>query len=133
MIETPRAAVLARTLAGRAEFLSLGTNDLTALTWGLSRDDGQSLLRAYRDLGLVPHSPFERFDVAGVGELVRTAVAAAREVRSGIRIGACGEHAAEPAAVGFFGEIGIDYVSCSAPRVPTARLLCAQARLSGGA
>ncbi|MEV4496143.1 putative PEP-binding protein [Micromonospora arborensis] len=123
MIETPRAALLAARLAERVDAISLGTNDLTALLWGLSRDDAdRQLLPAYRDLGVVEHSPFERLDLDGVGAVIRQVVRDARLIRPDIRIGVCGEQAAEASAVSFLAEVGIDYISCAAPRVPLVRL-----------
>ncbi|MCS7475544.1 putative PEP-binding protein [Umezawaea endophytica] len=127
MVETPRAALLAGRLAERVDALSLGTNDLTALVWGLSRDDAdRHLLPAYRDLGVVEHSPFERLDLEGVGAVIRQVVRDARRVRPGIRIGVCGEQAAEASAVEFLADAGVDYISCAAPRVPLARLAAAR-------
>ncbi|HEX6342588.1 putative PEP-binding protein [Umezawaea sp.] len=133
MVETPRAALLAGRLAERVDALSLGTNDLTALVWGLSRDDAdRHLLPAYRDLGLVEHSPFERLDLDGVGAVIRQVVRDARAVRPDIRIGVCGEQAAESSAVRFLAEVGVDHISCAAPRVPLARLLAARHGLPSG-
>lgn len=133
MIETPRAALLAAELAPLVDFFSIGTNDLTALVWGLSRDDAeQDLLPAYRALGVVPASPFEEFDVRGVGSLVRAAVTGGRAANPDLVVGVCGEHAAESAAVAFFAELGVDYVSCSPPRVPVAALAAARAGVAAG-
>lgn len=130
MVETPRAALLAGKLATRVDALSLGTNDLTALLWGLSRDDAdRQLLPAYRDLGVVEHSPFERLDIDGVGAVIRQVVRDARKVCPGIRIGVCGEQAAEASAVRFLAAAGVDYISCAAPRVPMVRLAAARQRL----
>ncbi|MEU4981821.1 putative PEP-binding protein [Streptomyces sp. NPDC021969] len=130
MIETPRAALLARPLARRADFLSLGTNDLTALVWGLSRDDAEHhLLPAYQDLGLLDTSPFARLDVEAVGLLARRVADDARAVRPGITLGVCGEQAADESAVRFFAEAGYDHVSCAPPRIPLARLAAARAAL----
>jgi pyruvate,orthophosphate dikinase len=123
MVETPRAALLAGRLASHADFLSIGTNDLTALVWALSRDDAEhELVPRYRDLGLLAESPFAAWDVEGVGELVRRAIADARTVKPGIRIGVCGEHVAAPGAAKLFRQAAADYVSCSPARVPVARL-----------
>jgi pyruvate,orthophosphate dikinase len=134
MIETPRAALLARSIARRADFLSLGTNDLTALVWGLSRDDAERhLLPAYQDIGLLAESPFARLDIEGVGALARQVADEAKAVRPDIRLGVCGEQAADEEAVRFFAEAGFDYVSCVAPRVPLARLAAAQAAMAPGA
>jgi pyruvate,orthophosphate dikinase len=130
MIETPRAALLAGELAKRADFFSIGTNDLTALVWGLSRDDAEAeLLPAYAELGIIGESPFSEFDAAGVGVLVRQSVESARAVNPALQIGVCGEQAASGRAVSFFARIGIDYVSCAPPLVPVARLACARTAL----
>jgi pyruvate,orthophosphate dikinase len=134
MIETPRAALLARSIARRVDFLSLGTNDLTALVWGLSRDDAeQHLLPAYQDIGLLAESPFARLDTEVVGALACQVAEEARAVRPDIMLGVCGEQAADAAAVRFFAEAGFDYVSCAAPRVPLARLAAARAAVAPGA
>lgn len=131
MVELPRAALTADRLAEHAEFLSFGTNDLTQTTWGLSRDDTEaSVVRHYLDLGLLPASPFQTIDVAGVGALVRTATEAARAARPVVHLGLCGEHGGDPASIAFFAEIGLDYVSCSPYRVPVARLEAGRAALS---
>ncbi|MFV2104451.1 putative PEP-binding protein [Micromonospora sp. LOL_024] len=123
MIETPRAALVAGDLARRADFLSIGSNDLTALGWGLSRDDAErELVPRYRDLGLIDESPAALWDDQGVGELVRYAVTAACKVRPDIGVGICGEHALDPAAVRLLVGLGADYVSCSPARLPAARL-----------
>jgi pyruvate,orthophosphate dikinase len=128
MIETPRAALLARSLAARVDFFSVGTNDLTALSWGLSRDDAdRELLPVYAELGLVESSPFGSFDVEGVGELVRCLAAEVRAVNPGISIGVCGEHGGQPVAVGFFASIGMNYVSCVPSQVPVVRLTASRA------
>ncbi|MEU1883987.1 putative PEP-binding protein [Micromonospora sp. WMMD987] len=127
MIETPRAALVAGELARRADFLSIGSNDLTALGWGLCRDDAErELLPRYRDLGLVDESPTVRWDDDGVGELVRHAVTAACRVRPDIGVGICGEHALDPAAVRLLVGLGAHYVSCSPARLPVARLTVGQ-------
>lgn len=131
MIETPRAALAARDLTTDADFFSLGTNDLTALVWGLSRDDAETeLIPSYVDQGVLANSPFERLDIAGVGELITRLVRDAREARPDLPIGACGEHAAEVEAVQFFAEIGINYVSCVPPSVPIARFAAARFAIS---
>jgi pyruvate,orthophosphate dikinase len=127
MIETPRAALLARELAERVDFLSIGTNDLTSLTWGLSRDDAErELIPGYLRLGILPASPFEELDEGGVGELIRRVLADARAVRPDLPIGVCGEHAGAPRAVEVLAGLGVDYVSCAAPRVPAARFAAAR-------
>jgi pyruvate, orthophosphate dikinase len=128
MIETPRAALIADQLAGMAQFLSFGTNDLTQLTYGFSRDDVEAqLLTAYVEKGLLPVSPFASLDPDGVGALVRTAVEAARRVNPGIKLGICGEHGGDPTSIEMCDRLGLDYVSCSPSRVPGARLAAAHA------
>ncbi|GAA4098647.1 pyruvate, phosphate dikinase [Nocardioides kongjuensis] len=123
MVETPRAAVTAARIAEVAGFVSLGTNDLTQLTWGLSRDDAErSFLPRYLDEGLLRVSPFATLDQEGVGELAARAVVGARRTRPGIPVGVCGEHAGDPASIGFLAGIGVTYLSCSPFRVPVARL-----------
>jgi pyruvate,orthophosphate dikinase len=132
MIELPRAALTADALAQRAQFFSFGTNDLTQTTWGLSRDDAEaSFLAAYRREGLLATDPFTTLDRAGVGQLVQTAVRLGRGARPDLGLGACGEHAGDPASIHFFAESGLDYVSCSPPRVPVARLEAGRAALPG--
>ena len=133
MIETPRAAITAGALAEHADFFSLGTNDLTQMTYGFSRDDVEAVLvPRYIDLGILPASPFGRLDPDGVGELVRLACEGARAANPSIKIGACGEHAGDPDSVRHLVELGVDSVSCSPFRVPVARLAVAQALLSTG-
>jgi pyruvate,orthophosphate dikinase len=127
MIETPRAALTAAEVAKFADFLSFGTNDLTQLTWGLSRDDTTAMLRRYQDLRLVEASPFERLDQGGVGQLIRVALAAARRVRPGLRTGVCGEHASDPESIQAFHDWGVDYLSCSKQDVPLARYVAGYA------
>jgi pyruvate,orthophosphate dikinase len=123
MIELPRAALTASRLAQVATFFSFGTNDLTQTTWGISRDDAESsFLAEYRRAGLVDDDPFVVLDQAGVGRLVEMAVAEGRRARPGIGLGACGEHAGDPRTIHYFAGLGLDYVSCSPPRVPVARL-----------
>jgi len=131
MVETPRAALIADQLAGIAEFLSFGTNDLTQLTYGFSRDDVEAhLLTAYVEKGLLPVSPFASLDPDGVGALIRTAVAAARRVNPGIKLGICGEHGGDPSSIELCDRLGLDYVSCSPSRVPGARLAAAHAAVA---
>ncbi len=123
MIETPRAALTAGEIAGAARFFSFGTNDLTQMTWGFSRDDVEgSFFPRYLDLGVFEVSPFESLDAYGVGRLVRIATAEGRAARSDLTVGVCGEHGGDPRSVGFFHEAGLDYVSCSPYRLPVARL-----------
>jgi pyruvate,orthophosphate dikinase len=123
MIELPRAAMTADQIAGTAEFFSFGTNDLTQMTWGFSRDDVEaSFFSTYLGHGVFPVSPFESIDTEGVGALVRTAVERGRSARPDLHLGVCGEHGGDPASIHFFDEVGLDYVSCSPFRVPVARL-----------
>jgi pyruvate,orthophosphate dikinase len=132
MIETPRSALLAPALAAHADFLSIGSNDLTALTWGLSREDSEhSVLPAYRRAGLLGASPFRHLDTEGVGALVAQAVAAAKAARPGLQVGVCGEHAGDPRSAGFLVRAGVDYLSCSAPLVLTARAAAARDQTRG--
>jgi pyruvate,orthophosphate dikinase len=129
MVETPRAALLAGALARHAEFLSFGTNDLTQLTYGFSRDDVERrMLGVYLERGLLSVSPFVQLDELGVGALMAQAVAQARAVRPDIKLGICGEHGGDPASIALCERLGLDYVSCSPHRVPTARLAAAHAR-----
>ncbi|MEU4216697.1 putative PEP-binding protein, partial [Actinoplanes sp. NPDC026623] len=123
MIEVPRAALTAGQIAEAAEFFSFGTNDLTQMTWGFSRDDVEgAFFGRYLGLGIFATSPFETIDADGVGELVRIAVERGRAARPGLTVGVCGEHGGDPASVRFFHDAGLDYVSCSPFRVPIARL-----------
>jgi pyruvate,orthophosphate dikinase len=134
MIETPRAALVAGKIAGVAEFFSFGTNDLTQMAFGFSRDDVEGrIMPRYLELKLLPANPFESIDVEGVGQLLKTAVAAGREARPGMKMGICGEHGGDPPSVHFCHEIGLDYVSCSPYRVPLARLAAAHAALAESA
>ncbi|MDQ1420863.1 MAG: pyruvate, orthophosphate dikinase [Acidimicrobiaceae bacterium] len=128
MIETPRAALVAGEIAEEADFFSFGTNDLTQMTFGFSRDDVEGrMMPAYLEQGLLKRNPFETIDKAGVGELVRIAVARGRAARPGIKLGVCGEHGGDPESIDLFYDAGLDYVSCSPFRVPIARLAAAQA------
>ena len=130
MIETPRAALVAGQIAEESDFFSFGTNDLTQMTFGFSRDDAQGkFLRSYVEEGVLTKDPFETLDAAGVGELVRMAVASGRQTRPDLEVGICGEHGGDPSSVAFCHEAGLDYVSCSPFRVPVARLAAAQASL----
>ena len=129
MIEVPRAALRAGAIAKVAQFFSFGTNDLTQTTLGMSRDDMGSFLPAYQRKEILGSNPFASIDVGGVGQLVKLAVAGARAEKSDIKLGICGEHGGDPMSIFFFEEAGLDYVSCSPPRVPVARLAAAQAAL----
>ena len=130
MIEVPRAALTADRIAASADFFSFGTNDLTQMTWGFSRDDVESaFFSTYFDHGIFPVSPFESIDVDGVGSLVATAVRLGRETKPDLHLGVCGEHGGDPQSIHFFDQVGLDYVSCSPFRVPIARLEAARARL----
>ncbi len=130
MIEVPRAALTADRIARSADFFSFGTNDLTQMTWGFSRDDVESaFFSTYFDHGIFPVSPFESIDVDGVGSLVATAVRLGRETRPDLHLGVCGEHGGDPQSIHFFERVGLDYVSCSPFRVPVARLEAARARI----
>mmetsp|Transcript_79733 Transcript_79733/g.162197 ORF Transcript_79733/g.162197 Transcript_79733/m.162197 type:complete len:789 (+) Transcript_79733:1-2367(+) len=134
MIEVPRGALQAGKLASVAEFFSFGTNDLTQMTFGISRDDAQAkFLTQYVHSGILARDPFDSIDVDGVGELVRTAVERGRATRPDIDLGICGEHGGDPTSIAFFEAVGLNYVSCSPLRVPIARLAAAQARISGKA
>jgi pyruvate, orthophosphate dikinase len=131
MIEVPRAALTAGEIARSAEFFSFGTNDLTQMTWGFSRDDVEGAFFArYIEMGVFGVSPFETIDVDGVGRLVKIATVEGRAARPGLHIGVCGEHGGDPASVWFFHEAGLDYVSCSPFRVPIARLEAGRAAVS---
>ncbi len=129
MIEIPRAALTADEVAEVADFFSFGTNDLTQMTCGISRDDIASFLPDYMDAGLFEKDPFQTLDRLGVGQLVRTACKLGLETRPSLKLGICGEHGGDPASIRFFHEVGLDYVSCSPFRVPIARLVAAQATL----
>ena len=127
MIETPRAALLAGEIAESADFFSFGTNDLTQMTFGFSRDDVEvRMMETYLSKGLIPANPFETIDAQGVGELVKLAVERGRAANKSLRFGVCGEHGGDPESIEVFARIGVDYVSCSPFRVPIARLAAAQ-------
>ena len=131
MIETPRAALRAGELALAADFVSFGTNDLTQMAFGFSRDDVEtSVIGPYLKLGLLDRSPFDALDQDGVGELVALAVERGRAVKPSLKTGICGEHGGDPSSIAFFVRCGLDYVSCSPPRVPIARLAAAHAVLA---
>jgi pyruvate,orthophosphate dikinase len=129
MIEVPRAALTADEVAAEAEFFSFGTNDLTQMTCGFSRDDSGSFLPGYVTKDIYPYEPFAVLDQAGVGKLMKYAIELGKKARPDIKLGICGEHGGEPKTVGFCHEIGLDYVSCSPYRVPVARLAAAQAAI----
>ncbi len=129
MIEVPRAALTADAIATEADFFSFGTNDLTQLTMGLSRDDAGKFLPAYIERQIIPDDPFAVLDIEGVGALIRLAVEKGRQTRPGLKVGICGEHGGEPRSVGFCHGAGLDYVSCSPYRVPIARLAAARAAI----
>jgi pyruvate, orthophosphate dikinase len=132
MIEVPRGALTAGDIAQHAEFFSFGTNDLTQMTFGYSRDDAEGkFLLQYVDRKILPENPFQVLDVDGVGQLVRLATERGRKARRNLKIGICGEHGGDPASIAFCHEVGLNYVSCSPFRVPVARLAAAQAALSG--
>jgi pyruvate,orthophosphate dikinase len=132
MVETPRAALVAGELAGAADFFSFGTNDLTQLTWGFSRDDVEArLVPEYLASGTIDANPFETLDVDGVGALVELAVQRGRAAHPELKLGVCGEHGGDPASIAALVSLGVDYVSCSPFRVPVARLAVAQAILKG--
>jgi pyruvate, orthophosphate dikinase len=132
MIETPRAALRAGEIAEEAEFFSFGTNDLTQMTFGFSRDDVEGrMMSAYLEQGLLKNNPFEVVDPDAVGELVRLGVERGRATRPTLKIGVCGEHGGDPESIQTFAKAGLDYVSCSPFRVPIARLAAAQAALAG--
>jgi pyruvate,orthophosphate dikinase len=129
MIEVPRAALIAGQIAQDAEFFSFGTNDLTQMTFGYSRDDVAKFLPDYLQKGLLPHDPFDVLDVEGVGELIKIGIERGRRTRPDLKIGICGEHGGEPSSVEFCHKVGMTYVSCSPFMIPIARLSAAQARL----
>jgi pyruvate,orthophosphate dikinase len=132
MIETPRAALRAEDLATHADFFSFGTNDLTQLTFGLSRDDVESrMMPRYLQLGLLKRNPFDTIDQDGVGELVQIAAKRGRKTNRKLKLGVCGEHGGDPESIALFYRAGLNYVSCSPYRVPIARLSAAQAIIGG--
>jgi pyruvate,orthophosphate dikinase len=131
MIEIPRAALTADSVAAQAEFFSFGTNDLTQTTMGLSRDDYTKFQKDYEKAKIFANDPFAVLDQEGVGKLVEMAVKLGRKTRPNLEVGICGEHGGEPSSVQFCYRVGIDYVSCSPYRVPIARLAAAQAAITG--
>ena len=130
MIEVPRAALTADKIAEEAEFFCFGTNDLTQMTYGFSRDDSSKFMDAYFDAKIIENDPFARLDQSGVGQLMKMAIEKGKKVRPTLHCGICGEHGGDPSSVEFCNEIGLDYVSCSPFRVPIARLAAAQAALA---
>ena len=137
MIEVPRAALTADQIAEEAEFFSFGTNDLTQMTFGFSRDDIRGFMPTYLEEKILPVDPFQTLDAKGVGQLIEMGVAKGRKARQEkhgehLKVGICGEHGGDPESVVFCHKVGMDYVSCSPFRVPIARLAAAQAALAGG-
>jgi pyruvate,orthophosphate dikinase len=133
MIEIPRAALVADQIAEVAEFFSFGTNDLTQMTFGFSRDDVNAIVHKYVDEKIIPADPFNNFDRECVGELVKIGIERGRKTRANLKCGVCGEHGGDPTAAEFFFTAGMNYVSCSPFRVPVARLAAAQAAIKAGA
>jgi pyruvate,orthophosphate dikinase len=129
MIEVPRGAITADEIAKSAEFFSFGTNDLTQMTYGFSRDDAGKFIKEYLNKGIFEQDPFQTLDQDGVGKLVQMAADLGRKTRPEIKLGICGEHGGDPASVEFCHKVGLNYVSCSPFRVPIARLAAAQATL----
>jgi pyruvate,orthophosphate dikinase len=127
MIEVPRAAITADEIAAEADFFSFGTNDLTQMTLGFSRDDAGKFIKVYLDKKIFKEDPFQTLDQKGVGQLMEMAVQKARKVKKDLKCGICGEHGGDPASVKFCHRINLNYVSCSPYRVPIARLAAAQA------
>ena len=132
MIEIPRAALMSDQIASEAEFFSFGTNDLTQMTFGYSRDDVSKFLPTYLEQGVLKHDPFQVLDQDGVGQLIEMSVKRGRDTRPELKVGICGEHGGDPTSVDFFHRTDLDYVSCSPFRVPIARLAAAQAALAHG-
>ncbi|MCF0141437.1 MAG: pyruvate, phosphate dikinase, partial [Mogibacterium sp.] len=129
MIEIPRAALTADAIAKDAEFFSFGTNDLTQMGFGFSRDDTGNIIKEYVNKGVLEVDPFQSLDQTGIGKLVRMAVEDGKKTRPNIKLGICGEHGGDPASIHFCNEVGLNYVSCSPFRVPIARLAAAQAAI----
>ncbi|HHD16626.1 MAG TPA: pyruvate, phosphate dikinase, partial [Euryarchaeota archaeon] len=127
--EIPRAALTADEIAGSADFFSFGTNDLTQMTFGYSRDDSGSFLPEYVEKGILDQDPFRSIDKTGVGKLVKMGTELGRRANPGLKIGICGEHGGDPTSIYFFNEVPLDYVSCSPYRVPVARLAAAHASI----
>jgi pyruvate,orthophosphate dikinase len=133
MIEIPRAAVTADEIGKYADFFSFGTNDLTQMTFGFSRDDVNTFLPNYLQQEILPGDPFQSLDARGVGQLMSMGVRLGRNAKADLKCGVCGEHGGDPQSIQFFQGMGIDYVSCSPFRVPIARLAAAQAALGARA
>jgi pyruvate,orthophosphate dikinase len=132
MIEVPRGALTADEVAREADFFSFGTNDLTQMTFGFSRDDAEGgFLLTYVEEGILPVNPFQSLDESGVGLLMEMAVAKGRQTKPGLELGICGEHGGDPASIDFCHRLGLDYVSCSPFRVPVARLEAARSHVTG--
>jgi pyruvate,orthophosphate dikinase len=129
MIEVPRAAITADEIAKEADFFSFGTNDLTQTTLGLSRDDMGLFYDEYQRKEIYNQNPFASLDQTGVGKLINLAVEKGRTAKPELKLGICGEHAGDPSSIDFCHRVGLNYVSCSPPRVPVARLAAAQAKL----
>ena len=129
MIEIPRAALTADEIAKEADFFCFGTNDLTQMTFGFSRDDAGKFLDAYYDAKIYENDPFAKLDQKGVGKLMEMAIALGKEANPNLHIGICGEHGGDPSSVEFCNELGLNYVSCSPFRVPIAKLSAAQAAI----
>jgi pyruvate,orthophosphate dikinase len=129
MIEIPRACLLANRMAETAEFFSFGTNDLTQMTFGFSRDDVSGFMQDYLDKKVMPADPFQTIDQDGVGQLIEMAVVKGRQTRNKLKVGICGEQGGDPASVEFCNKMGLNYVSCSPFRVPIARLAAAHANI----
>ena len=130
MIEIPRAALTADEIAKQADFFCFGTNDLTQMTYGFSRDDAGKFLDAYYDAKIFENDPFAKLDQVGVGKLMEMAIKLGKPVNPNLHVGICGEHGGDPSSVEFCHKIGLDYVSCSPFRVPIARLAAAQAAIA---
>ncbi len=131
MIEIPRACLTADEIAANADFFCFGTNDLTQMTYGFSRDDAGKFLNAYYDTKIFENDPFAKLDQTGVGKLMNMAITLGRPVNQNLHVGICGEHGGDPTSVEFCHKLGLDYVSCSPFRVPIARLAAAQAAIKG--
>ena len=129
MIEVPRAAVLSNEIATKADFFSYGTNDLTQLTFGFSRDDSEKFLNDYYKKNILSFNPFETIDQKGVGKLMQISVHLAKKAKPNIKLGICGEHGGEVKSIEFCQKLGLNYVSCSTYRIPIAKLAAAQATI----